>query len=69
MKLILFILLIIILNSNIIVEGFKTCSDFYSNNLSLLNEQPKAKPLTGYENLNVIYENYNKKKTNNINDR
>lgn len=67
MKLILFILLIIILNSNIITEGFNTCSEFYSNNLSLLNMQPKVPPLKGYENPKVIYKNYNKKKSDNIN--
>ena len=54
MKLILFILLIIILNSNIITEGFNTCSEFYSNNLSLLNMQPKISPLKGYEEYKVI---------------
>ena len=67
MKLILFILLIIFLNSNIITEGFNTCSEFYSNNLSLLNKQPKVPPLNGYENPKVIYKNYNKKKIDNIN--
>ena len=57
MKLILFILLIIILNSNIITEGFNTCSEFYSNNLSLLNMQPKISPLKGYEEYKVINKN------------
>ena len=62
MILILIILLIIILNSNILVEGFNTCSEFYSNNLSILNTQPKALPLKGYENSKINYDNYNKKK-------
>jgi hypothetical protein len=62
MILILIILLIIILNSNILVEGFNTCSEFYSNNLSILNTQPKAPPLKGYENSKINYDNYNKKK-------
>lgn len=57
----LLILLVIILNSNILKEGFNTCSEFYSNNLSLLNSQPKLSPLTGYENLKIMYEDYNKK--------
>ena len=54
MILILLILIIIFLNNYVIKEGFNTCSEFYSNNLSLLNMQPKISPLKGYEEYKVI---------------
>ena len=54
MIIILLILIIIFLNNNVIKEGFNTCSEFYSNNLSLLNMQPKISPLKGYEEYKVI---------------
>jgi|TARA_Y100000389_G_C17466990_1_gene526552 hypothetical protein len=62
--LLLLILIVIILNTNIVKEGFNTCSKIYSKNLLLLNSQPKVASLSGYENLKVLYEDFNKEKKN-----